>query len=240
MSSKGNTVVLVKRGVVSDSVVRVGASLLATLSWAAVLAQCYWGARASLEKGTPVCIGVLNVLSYFTILTNIVVAIVFTARVVHRRGREPVFLLKPATQTAVATYIVIVGCVYEVALRRLWSPSGLHLAADFILHYIVPIGYLLYWLLAVPKGTLRYAIVWSWTIYPFGYLLYSIARGVINGFFPYPFVNFAELGFSRFAANVAGLILVFICTGLVFIALDRAISTQRFTRSAPGAEKSVS
>ncbi len=206
------------------NVERTFAAVLAAAGWAAVATQTYWAVELSTAKGLSLAGGLINTLSYFTILTNILVALVLSAIAAGTRTESSSRFLSPASKTALASYILIVGCVYEVALRRLWNPEGLHLIVDVILHYIVPIGYFTYWLLFVPKGSLRYGRIWSWTIYPLAYLVYSAVRGWIYDFFPYPFINFREIGWGNFAVNGLLLCFVFVATGLLLIGLDRSIA----------------
>ncbi len=202
---------------------QLAVAVLAIAGWAAVATQCYLGVQASVAQGNSLASAVVNVLSYFTILTNILVAAILTLSLFGLNAFPT-----EAAKTAVATYILIVGCVYALILRKLWDPIGLHFVVDAILHYAVPIGYFLYWLFGVCKGTLRYRSVAWWTIYPFAYLIYSTIRGRLYGFFPYPFVNYIELGYARFAVNVALLILAFVGIGLLFVALDHAIGRAKF------------
>ncbi len=197
---------------------------LAVIGWAAIITQGYWSIEAYGSKSIPTSIAVVNFLSFFTILTNMLAATVLAASVAPGRSRRPNRLLSSSAQTAVATYMLIVGCVYEFALRRLWNPVGIHFLVDVTLHYVMPAGYLLYWLLLVPKGSLRYSSVAWWTIYPSAYLIYTAVRGHLYGFFPYPFVNFAEIGYKQFNLNVLGLMVVFMGTGLLFVKLDHLLA----------------
>ena len=199
--------------------VRLFTGVLAALSWSAIALQSYLAVTSPAGQAQPSSLTVVNVLSYFTIQTNILVAAVLTAASVF----APAASEFPSTsvQTAVAVYISIVGVVYHILLRQVWNPTGLQLICDRILHYVTPVGYLLYWLAAVPKGTLRYGHVWSWTIYPLAYLIYCVGRGYRDRFVPYPFVDFRQLGYPRFALNVVGLIAGFVGVGFAFIAFDR-------------------
>ncbi len=203
---------------------RLSAALLAIIGWTALLIQCYWAVEASIAKGASLLGATVDVLSYFTILTNILVAAILTQRAFSSPEEESTFLLRPTTMTAAASYIVIVSLIYELALRRLWSPTGLHLLIDATLHYVLPIAYFVYWLTAVRKGTLRYSSVGWWTLYPFIYLLYTAVRGALDGFFPYPFVDFHSLGLRAFSWNVAGMVALFVGAGLLFVALDHWVA----------------
>jgi hypothetical protein len=196
---------------------RIYAAILALIGWSAILLQCYWAIETGLANGLSLAMTITNVLSYFTILTNILVAGYLTATAFGKSARSA------KATTALLNYILIVGIVYEVALRRLWNPEGLHLVVDAILHYLVPLGYLTYWFLFVDKRVLNYRMVPTWTIYPFTYLLYTLIRGHLYGFFPYPFVNFQETGWPRLIINVCALIALFVLAGALLVALGRLV-----------------
>ncbi len=66
----------------------------------------------------------INFFRYFTILTNIMVAICFTSIAVKPSGKWGQFFLKPQTASAINVYILVVGLVYNIVLRWLWSPKG--------------------------------------------------------------------------------------------------------------------
>jgi hypothetical protein len=194
---------------------RIYAAILAVIGWSAVILQCYWAIETGIGNGLSLAMALTNVLGYFTILTNILVASCLTAAAFDIRA------ISPGAKTALASYILIVGFVYELALRRLWSPEGLHLVVDSVLHYLVPLGYFTYWLLFVDKSGLRYQLIARWTIYPFVYLFYTLIRGYIYNFFPYPFLNFRETGWPRLLFNIGALIALFVGAGALLIGLAR-------------------
>ena len=59
-------------------------------------------------------------------------------------------LLPPVGAGRRAAYIAIVGIIYRLLLRQLWNPQGMQWVADVILHDVIPVGYVLYWLLFAP------------------------------------------------------------------------------------------
>ena len=89
--------------------------------------------------------------SFFTILTNILTASVFTAVAFQPKDGWGKWLCGPSVQAAAAVYIAIVGMVYQLLLRQLWNPQGAQWVADVLLHSIVPVGYVVYWLLFAPR-----------------------------------------------------------------------------------------
>jgi hypothetical protein len=166
---------------------------------------------------------------FFTILTNILVAVSLTVLLLSPRSATGRFFAKPSVITAIAVYIFIVGLVYNIELRKVWHPQGLQKLVDEWLHIAVPFLFILYWLLWAPKKGLQWMHAFSWLRLPAVYLLYIMLRGGIEGFYPYPFFNANELTFGRVFMNSVGLLFLFIFSGLMFIAISKRISQQSET-----------
>jgi hypothetical protein len=181
--------------------------------------------------------GVINTQSYFTILTNLLVAIVSTASALRGAGSSgadipDTFLTRTSTLSAVAVYIFIVGLTYSLLLRSIWDPTGLSLVLDVALHDITPILYVLFWFFFVPKGTLWWSAALYWLIYPVVYVLYCLARGAITGLYPYYFVDVTLLGYPKALLNTALMLLGFWMIGLIVVAIDRFVGRSRLNRTA--------
>ena len=108
--------------------------------------------------------------TFFTILTNILVAITFTVIWLQPKNKWT-FFLKSNTQTAISVYIFVVGFVYNIILRFLWQPQGLQKVADELLHTAIPILYILYWYFKTSKEFIFFKNVYGWLIYPILYLI---------------------------------------------------------------------
>ena len=103
--------------------------------------------------------------------------------------------------------------VYFV-LRHLTNLTGWDLVADVILHYVMPILFVIDWLFLVPRKTLKSNDTFSWLAYPIVYLVWTFIHGAYSGFYPYPFLNNSELGIARVLLNEASLLIVFLIRGL--------------------------
>ena len=199
---------------------RISALAGALLGWFALVLQLYLMLVQS-PAGALAMVGtVITYFSFFTILTNILVALVFTAAV-FPPGAWGQFFCRPSVQAGAAAYIAIVGIVYRLLLRQLWNPQGAQWVADVILHDVIPVGYVLYWLLFAPKNGLRWKDAVAGLIYPGVYLLYVLARGAVSGLYPYPFVDVNVLGYAGVLARAAVLLLVFLGMGLLVVAVGR-------------------
>lgn len=197
---------------------RVYAALGALLGWFALALQLY----LMLMQAPASMLGVvITYFSFFTILTNFLVALVFTAAAVRPSAAWGQLLLRPSVQASTAVYIAIVGIVYQLLLRQLWNPQGAQWVADVLLHSVLPVGYVLYWWLFAPRDELNWKNAIGWLVYPGAYLVYTLARGAVSGLYPYPFVDVNALGYGGVLARSAGLMLVFLGMGLLMVAIAR-------------------
>ena len=202
---------------------RVAAGILAAIGWFALALQLWLLLAVNDQAGIAIGESLVRFFSYFTILTNILAATVLTGAALGQRGT---FFSRAGTQTAIASYITIVGLVYVTILRHLWAPTGPQWLADTLLHYAMPALYVLFWFFFVQKGTLNFRDSLWWLIFPFGYVALILARGAPSGFYPYPFIDVAKLGYQQVLLNSAGLFAVFAVCGLIYVALSRLLAKQ--------------
>lgn len=156
---------------------------------------------------------------FFTILTNILVAVSFT--IVYKKGIGNSFFSKPNTLTATAVYITIVGLIYNIILRFLWAPQGLAKITDELLHSVIPVLYILFWLKFVPKQTIQWKNIFPWMLYPLVYLGYTLLRGSFANWYPYPFINVAEIGYNKALVNSAMVTAAFVAVALLFVGISK-------------------
>ncbi len=195
--------------------------LIALLAWAALALQLVLFLHYFAAAGRPLVDALARYSSFFTILTNLLVAIVLTGALA---SRDPQGIFKRAgVQSAAAVYILVVMLVYVLLLRHIWNPQGTQLVADSLLHYAVPLLYALYWLTAVPKSGLAWGDPLRWLLYPFVYFLYSLALGAARGEYPCRFIDPIALGYPRVFLNGLMLCAVFLMMGLLIVTLDRAM-----------------
>ncbi len=146
--------------------------------------------------------------SFFTILTNSLVAIFF-ARLAWRIGSEKnTIAIQTSGLTAVTLYITVVGLVYQVMLRHLWNPTGAQMVIDELLHTVIPLLTLLFWVRYGHEEKLQFRQITVWMIYPLIYLVYVLVRGHYSGFYPYPFISVTDLGLNQVMIHA---LLLFLC-----------------------------
>lgn len=163
----------------------------------------------------------LRFFSFFTILTNLIVAIYFTYQALQKNSYKNEH---SGVLTAVTLYIVIVGLVYQIILRSTWDPIGLSKLVNELLHSLIPVLTFLYWYVYENKKELQYRLIVQWALYPVGYLFFILIRGHISNFYPYPFVNVTELGLSKVLLNSCWISLLFIGLSLLFIRIGKLLN----------------
>lgn len=186
--------------------------LLALTGWVVLVLQFALAHSTGKAIGQTMGMTTANFFSYFTILTNFLVAFSLTMSLFSSRSALGAFFSRATVQTAIAGYMLVVGCVYNVVLAKLVNLHGSAWVADFFLHTLLPLFYLGYWVLFVPKGSLWFSAPLAWLGYPVLYLCYSLARGALLGWYPYPFLDAYNLGYElvfRNACIVLGCFLVF-------------------------------
>jgi hypothetical protein len=200
------------------------AAVIAGLGWFGVGVQLYFNILDALVKDLSIPANLIKYFSFFTIETNLLVAVVLT--IFCARPQAEQFLTRPSVKSALVVYIIIVGVVYAVLLRNLWHPHGLQLLADVVLHDAIPVLYPLYWLAFLPKGSLRWSDPAWWLVYPVLYFLYSMLRGAAFGTYLYPFFDAAQLGVAQVWVNGIVLLAVFIWLGVGLTAIDHALASE--------------
>ncbi|UVM26365.1 MULTISPECIES: Pr6Pr family membrane protein [unclassified Pseudomonas] len=193
----------------------------AVLGWAGLGIQLYLIFFARLSVGASLLGGLVSFFSYFTVITNTLVAVVLTCAVTDRESAARRWFLQPWVSSGIAVSIAVVGLAYSILLRHLWHPQGWQFIADELLHDVMPLLFLAYWWLSVPKGTLRLKHLPLWLIYPLVYFAYALLRGHLLGAYAYPFIDVALLGYPQVFINAGGILLGFVLISSLVIGIDR-------------------
>jgi hypothetical protein len=190
---------------------------IAVIAWFALLLQLY---LQIVNRSTGVAEAIIRFFSYFTILTNLLVAVCFTS-LLQQKGKGFQFFSKPGVSTAVTVYILIVGLVYNLVLRSLWNPQGWQLLADNLLHTVTPLLTVLYWIAYTSAKEIKWKETALWLFYPLIYLIYVLFRGAFSDFYPYFFIDAGKLGYTKAFTNAVYVTLAFLVVSLLLIWLGK-------------------
>lgn len=211
---------------------RTFAAIIAIIGWLSLLLQFVLQMTNPITPEPGTAERLVRFFSYFTITTNIIVAVTTTVIAFFPATRFGQFFSRPGVQTAVATYISIVGVVYSLFLRGVWSPVGWQAVADHALHDVVPVLYVFYWLIFAPKSGIAWVSPLKWLIYPLVYIAYSLIRGAFAAWYPYWFVDVTKLGYPTALTNTAFVLAAFVVFGYLFASVAKLFTRRNATSAA--------
>ena len=166
---------------------------------------------------------IVNVLSYFTVQSNILIALTTGLLAVHLGRPETWFRV---LRLSAVIGITITGIVFHIALKGLTELTGPAVTADWILHTASPILGLLGWVIFGPRGWVTSRIVKLSVLFPVLWLAYTLVRGALvedrsgRNFYPYPFLDVVEHGYARVFVNIVVVALLFFVLALFALAAD--------------------
>lgn len=201
----------------------------AAVAWFGLGLQLYVTLSTAAGHDRSLLTAAAQYFSYFTILTNLLVAVALT-----QRGQLPAkkrFFERPRVLAGLLVAIVLVAAAYNVLLRQRFHPQGLGRVADETLHVVTPLLYVVFWCVDVPKGGLRWADVFSWLLYPLGYFLYALLLGEVFGFYPYYFLDVRTEGAAGVLGYAAALLIVLLALGALVVLVDGALARRRTATS---------
>ena len=161
-------------------------------------------------------------LGFFTILTNLLVAVMATRIALGRTSG----LSGAAARMAITAAILLVGIAYWFLLAPFWTPTGWQLVADIGLHTVEPVLAAALWLV-MRDGSLGWRDLPKAAIWPAAYAIYALARGAGDGWYAYWFLNPKDQSLAELLVSIAGLSLLVMGIGAVLVAIDRAQRASR-------------
>ncbi|WP_137918226.1 Pr6Pr family membrane protein [Hydrogenophaga sp. 2FB] len=204
-------------------------ALVALVAWFGVLLQLALSLRLAHAQGGSTVDGWIAYLGYFTVLTNVLVAVSLSWPALGPHSGPGRWFRQPGVAAAVAVSIAMVGLAYHLLLRHLWNPQGAQWVADTVLHTLTPLLCLLHWWVVVPPARMAWRAPLRWACWPLAYLVYALLRGAWLQHYPYPFIDVNLLGYPQTLWNALGLLIAFLllATGFVAVARGRLGSARR-------------
>ncbi|MBW0119250.1 Pr6Pr family membrane protein [Pseudonocardia abyssalis] len=172
---------------------------------------------------------VANLFTFFTILTNLLVALTGVALALAPRRRST--LLSVLRLDAVLG-ITVTGIVFHTLLADLADLRGAEAFADLLFHTVSPIVVVLGWLLFGPRGLIDRRAVLLSLLYPLLWLGFTLVRGAVIDWYPYPFVDVSRLGYPTVLLNSLGITALFLVLAAALLGVDRVLARRADARSA--------
>ncbi len=139
-----------------------------------------------------------NSFAFFTIQSNLLIGIAALLLAIRLERSSTAFAV---LRLSGLVAIVVTGIVFHAVLARLLNLSGWARLGNELVHTIVPVMALTGWLMIGPRGLVSRRVVWLSLIFPVCWLAFTLIRGAIIGWYPYPFVDVTQIGYARTAVN---------------------------------------
>ncbi|MGY2873553.1 hypothetical protein ACVW00_000743 [Marmoricola sp. URHA0025 HA25] len=142
-----------------------------------------------------------NFFSFFTIESNslsVLILLVSALALAAGRDDRPIAMLRGAN----TVNMVVVGVAFSLLLAGLENTEFTAVPWDnTVLHYIAPIAVALDWLVDVPRVAIGFRQAMVWLLFPTAYVGYSLVRGPIVDWYPYPFLDPDHHGYAGVAVT---------------------------------------
>ncbi|GAA1825366.1 Pr6Pr family membrane protein [Agromyces salentinus] len=170
---------------------------------------------------------VSNFFSYFTIQSAFIAVVTLTIAAVYalRAPRDPAWL--GVLRTMATVYVVLSGLVFAVIVAES-SSHGYRVDvpwSDTLLHFVVPALALVAWttdsVIAVNPRVPWPTIGWV-LVFPSVWLVYTLIRGADVGWYPYFFLDEAQVGSTLgVVVSCAIVVLIFLALTSTLVAVNR-------------------
>ena len=160
-----------------------------------------------------------NFFSYFTIQSNLIGAAVLLSLAV--RGDAPRSARLDWWRGAASVYLTVTFAVVILLLSKV--DVGLQLPwVDFVLHKLIPVVVVADFILDPPANRFSMPDGLLWLVYPIVWLAYTMVRGPIAGWYPYPFLDPASGGYGTVAVTAVAILVAGAILCAVYVAIGNA------------------
>jgi hypothetical protein len=174
---------------------------------------------------------VIRFLSYFTVESNILVALVgFTLFSRPSRDGGGWRVLRLSSLVG----ITVTGIIYVTLLRPIVHLHGTAKLTDVAFHYAVPLLAIIGWLLFGPRPRISDTTLFGSLVWPIGYVVYTLLHGAATSWYPYPFIDAKVIGYVPALRNGVGIVVLLLGVGVLYLTLDRWLAPERSTRVRVG------
>ncbi|MDQ6746011.1 MAG: Pr6Pr family membrane protein [Actinomycetota bacterium] len=164
----------------------------------------------------PAAARAANEFAFFTIQSNLLVGLATLLLAVR--------LDRSSTAFAILRLSGLVAIIFTgVGFYAGFSPlhlKGWNTVWNELLHTVVPMMTVLGWLLIGPRRIVSRRVAWLSVIFPVGWLAFTLIRGAIVHWYPYPFIDVTQLGYGRTALNCFPIPLSTLCLAAGATVLD--------------------
>lgn len=165
-----------------------------------------------------------NAFAFFTIQSNLLVgvAVLLLALRVDRASTAFAVL-----RLSGVVAITVTGIVFHAVLAQTLNLKSWDAVGNELVHTVVPVMAVVGWLLIGPRGLVSKRVAWLSLIFPFCWLTFTLIRGAIAHWYPYPFIDVTRLGYGRAVVNC-----VWVAVLMLGLAAGATVLDRRLGRTA--------
>jgi len=164
-----------------------------------------------------------NSFSYYTFQTNLMVAIWLTIAIIRGEQEKRPLIMHPIIHGAICLYITTTFLIFTIFLSASYQPTGLEIISNLLMHYVVPIAFIIEWVISEMQIKYKYQYLFYYAVYPFSYVVYTVIRGFFTGFYPYYFFDLNEISVLSLGINVILFVILFSIIGSIYITINRLL-----------------
>lgn len=203
--------------------------------WLAITAErltyVFGNAHGTAEYGSSWARG-LNVFTYFTIMSNVIVAVTCILLAINPRRFSSAFAVWRLTGIVA---IAITGIIYNTVLAKLFvAPNVWSALSNDLEHIVVPILAVLGWLVFGPRLRFRWSTILWGALIGLAWLTFTLIRGTFpvanqtdDHWYPYPFLDVAVHGYPSTLINSVAILAFYVLLAAGVLGLDKVLPGPR-------------
>jgi len=167
---------------------------------------------------------IFDFFTYFTIWSNILVAVIMWMLVANPRRNGKVFRV---LRLDTILMISVTGIIYQGLLAASAKNVGLEVVTNFFEHQLTPIVVVVVWLLVGPRRQIKWADIPLALILPIVWAIFALVRGAVIHAYPYGFLNVDKYGLGAVILTVIEIAIFGVIISAIYLGLDRLLSLNK-------------
>ena len=176
---------------------------------------------------------VIDFLSYFTVWSNLLYAIVMTML---WYGSMRSTRINRTLRLDSLVMMTVTGIIYWMLLAADAQLQGLEYITNAIQHYINPVLAAVVFIIWGPRRWIKFGTIFAALIIPIIWAVYALVRGAVINAYPYPFLNVADRGLPAVLTTIAMIAVFGIVIGAIYGLIDWLMS--RIQKPKPAVNES--
>lgn len=164
---------------------------------------------------------IVDLLSYFTIWSQIVVGVIMTLLFLNPARDGKAFRVFRIDSVLMIT---VTGIVYNILIGPKFPPQGLNVYSSFLEHTLTPLLTVVIFVVAGPRGWFTRKSVLVGLYLPIAYIFYALLRGAIIHQYPYDFMDVVTYGYVSVIITVLVILVAALLMLVGFWALDARLN----------------